>query len=356
MILTHRFVLMVWALALLALPPDLQAQEPVRVVTSLSTYAAITREITGDRGAVTSIGQGDENPHYVQPRPSFLVQLQKADLFVTTGLDLELWVPALLDKANNRRINEGSPGYVTTYGGIRLLDVPATTSRSEGDIHVFGNPHIWTDPINGVLIGQNVLAGLKRVSPGDAAYFDQHFASWKEKVVRALVGDEITTLLGSDAVFALARDDKLRAFLESKSYQGKPLVGRLGGWLKIAEAFRGQKMICYHKEWDYFSERFDISCVDYIEPKPGIPPSPRHVADIMNLMREQHIPVLFSTNYYDRHQVETVAQRTGAAAVIVPANTGGAPGTGTYIDLVGTWVRALADPFARSLSRGNRPS
>ncbi len=333
------------SLAVSGLPLRVQAQEPVRVVTSLSTYAAIAREIAGDRGAVTSIAQGDENPHYVQPRPSFLVQLQKADLFVTTGLDLELWVPALLDKASNGKINDGAPGYVTAYTGIKLLDVPTSMSRSEGDIHVFGNPHIWTDPINGILVGQNILTGLKRVSPANAAYFEQRFTAWKERVVRALVGDEIVTLLGIDAVFSLARDDKLPGFLDSKTYQGHPLADRLGGWLKTAQAFRGKKMVCYHKEWDYFSRRFDIPCVDYIEPKPGIPPTPRHVAEIITLMRDQHIPVLFSTNYYDKNQVETVAARTGAAAVIVPSNTGGAPGTDTFIDLVTLWVKSLAAPF-----------
>lgn len=341
------------AVSLAAAPLPLEAQNPapLRAVTSLSTYAAITREIVGDRGTVTSIAQGDENPHYVQPRPSFLVQLQKADLFVNTGLDLELWVPVLLDKANNRKVSDGGPGYVTVYTGIKLLDVPASVSRSEGDIHVYGNPHIWTDPVNGVLIGQNILTGLKRVSPADGEYFERRFAAWKERVVRALVGDELVTLLGSETIFALARDDKLWSFLGSRSYQGRPLAERVGGWLKMGEPFRGKQMICYHKEWDYFSRRFDIPCVDYIEPKPGIPPTPRHVGEIITLMRDQRIPVLFSTNYYDRKQVETVAARTGAAAVIVPSNTGGAPGTESYIELVTEWVHALAAPFGQTATR-----
>src|SRR5437879_6425661 len=138
------------------------APSPVRGVTSLTTYAAIAREIIGDRGAVTSIGTGYDNPHYVEPKPSFVPALAQADVFVTTGLDLELWVPALLDKANNPKVTEGGPGYVSAYTGIRLLDVPASFSRSQGDIHVFGNPHIWTDPMNAVQIARNILTGLKR--------------------------------------------------------------------------------------------------------------------------------------------------------------------------------------------------
>ncbi len=120
------------------------AASPVKVVTSLTTYAAIAREIVGDRGTVSSIAVGDENPHYVQPKPSFVPTLASADLFVTTGLDLELWVPALLDKANNPKVNEGGPGYVAAYAGIPLLDVPTSFSRAQGDIHVFGNPHMAT--------------------------------------------------------------------------------------------------------------------------------------------------------------------------------------------------------------------
>src|SRR5947209_19411526 len=144
---------------------------PVKVVTSLTTYAAIATEIVGDRGKISSIAVGDENPHYVQPKPSFVPTLASADLFVTTGLDLELWVPALLDKANNPKVNEGGPGYVAAYTGIPLLDVPSSFSRAQGDIHVFGNPHIWTEPLNAVQVARNILTGLKRVEPANADFY-----------------------------------------------------------------------------------------------------------------------------------------------------------------------------------------
>src|SRR5918995_1602544 len=145
----------------------------VKVVTSLTTYGAIAREIVGDRGTVATIAQGDEDPHFVQPKPSFVRILRDADLFVTTGMDLELWVPALLDRAGNRKIVDGGPGYVAAYRGIDLLEVPVSLSRSQGDIHVDGNPHIHTDPLNGIIIARNILASLQRVSPGDAAFFAQ---------------------------------------------------------------------------------------------------------------------------------------------------------------------------------------
>jgi ABC-type Zn uptake system ZnuABC Zn-binding protein ZnuA len=323
------------------------AQEPrLRIVTSLTTYAAIAREIVGDRGAVTSIARGDENPHFVQPRPSYVLDLKRADVFVTTGLDLELWVPTLLDKAGNARIREGTAGYVTAYQGIDLLDIPASVSRSGGDIHLFGNPHIWTDPVNGIIIGGNILAAVKRADPAGAAEYDRRFADFETRVLQAYVGSDLLTLLGVDVVYDLARQGRLWEFVSTQRYQGRPLLERLGGWLKQAEAFRGKLMVCYHKEWDYFSRAFGVPCVDYIEPKPGIPPTPRHVSDIITLMRDRNIHVLLSTNYYDFNQVRTVAARTNAVPVTVPSNTEGAENTTTYTDLVSVWVRTLGAAFA----------
>lgn len=337
--------------ALAAAPSGGTGPDPVRVVTSLTTYASIVREIAGDRADVTAIAEGDENPHFVQPRPSFVLALRRADLFITTGMDLELWVPALVDKAANSKIASGAPGFVTTYPGIQVLDVPTTMSRAQGDIHVYGNPHVWTDPANAIVIGRNILTGLKRVAPDDAAYFDQRYQAWKERVIRAYVGDELAQLLGVDAILDLGVQGRLLDFLMSQRFQGRPLIERAGGWVKQAEVFRDRKMVCYHKEWDYFSRAFHVPCVDYIEPKPGIPPTPRHVAEVIDLMRNEGIPVLFSTNYYDRNQVQSVAQRTGAIAVIVPSNAGGAPGTDTYIELVNLWVRELAAGFASARPR-----
>ena len=321
------------------------APNPVKIVTSLTTYAAIAREIVGDRGSVTSIANGDENPHYVQPKPSFVPTLSQADVFVTTGLDLELWVPALLDKANNPKVTEGGPGYVAAYAGIDLLDVPTSFSRAQGDIHVFGNPHIWTDPMNAVQIARNILTGLKRVSPENADYFSGRERDFEERIYRALFGDELVKLLGAGALADLNRQGKLLDFLKSKQYQGAPLIDRLGGWLKEAMPFRGKPVACYHKEWDYFSREYGIPCIDYIEPKPGIPPTPGHVLEVINEMRDQHIQVLLSTNYYDRNQVLEVAQKTGAKAVIVPSNTNGAPGINTYFDLMNLWITELARAF-----------
>ena len=333
-------------LAMLISATQAPATPPVRVVTSLTTYAAIAREIVGDRGSVTAIANGDENPHYVQPKPSFVPLIGGADVFITTGLDLELWVPALLDKAGNPRVSEGGPGYVAAHTGLPLLDVPTSFSRTQGDIHVYGNPHIWTDPLNAIQIARNILAGLRRVSPANDAYFTARETDFEARLYRALFGDDLVRILGGDALGKLDRDGKLFEFLRAQRYQGAPLIDRLGGWLRQGMAFRGKEVACYHKEWDYFSREFALPCIDYIEPKPGIPPTPRHVADIIAAMRERKVQVLLSTNYYDRKQVQEVAQRTGAQAVIVPSNTGGGSGAVTYFDLINQWMTELTRAFA----------
>jgi ABC-type Zn uptake system ZnuABC Zn-binding protein ZnuA len=338
------------ALATLGPAPAVAAEPPLKVVTSLTTYGAIAREILGDKGTVTSIAQGDEDPHFVQPKPSFVAVLRDADMFVTTGLDLELWVPPLLDRAGNRKVSEGGPGYVTAYTGIHLLEVPTSLSRSEGDIHADGNPHIHTDPVNGIIIARNILTGLQRVSPENAAYFAGREQDFEKRVLEATMGPELVGILTAPVAYNLLNTDKLYDFLGQKSYQGRPLLDRLGGWLKTSQVFRGKEMACYHKEWTYFSNRFKVTCAEYIEAKPGIPPTPGHVQEVIALMKERKIPVLFASNYFDRNQIEQVAARTGAKAVIVPENTAGAPGVNTYFDLVNAWINGLAAGFGGGAS------
>ncbi|HWA59339.1 MAG TPA: metal ABC transporter substrate-binding protein [Gemmatimonadales bacterium] len=343
-------MLLALALALVSGEPPRAPAAPVKIVTSLTTYGAIAREIAGDHGTVTSIAQGDEDPHFVQPKPSFVAVLRDADLFVTTGLDLELWVPALLDRASNRKVSEGGPGYVTAYTGITLLEVPTSLNRAQGDIHADGNPHIHTDPVNAIIIARNILTGLTRVDAADAAYFTAREQDFEKRVLEATMGAELVNILTPATAYNLLKSDKLFDFLAGNKLQGKPLMDKLGGWLKTAEAFRGRDMVCYHKEWAYFSQRFQVNCAEFIEAKPGIPPTPRHVEDVIALMKEKHIPVLFASNYFNRNQIQQVAEKTGATAVIVPENTAGAPGVDTYFDLMNTWVNGLAAAFRKGAS------
>ena len=331
------------ALALAAAPlAAAPAPAPLRIVTSLTTYAAIAREVVGDRGTVTAIARGDEDPHFVQPKPSFVALLRDADLFVTTGLDLELWVPPLLDRASNRKVAEGGPGYVTAYTGITLLEVPTSLDRAQGDIHADGNPHIHTDPVNAIIIARNILAGLKRVDPAGAAAYTTREGDFEQRILAATMGTELVQVLTPATAYRLLAGNQLLDFLWKTPYQGAPLLTRLGGWLKTAEAFRGKDIACYHREWAYFSNRFGVTCAQFIEAKPGIPPTPGHVMDVIGYMREHHIPVLFASNYFDRNQIRQVAEKTGAIAVVVAENTDGAPDTASYFQLMDSWVNGLA--------------
>jgi ABC-type Zn uptake system ZnuABC Zn-binding protein ZnuA len=324
-------------------PPAAQ----IKVVTSLTTYGAIAREIVGDKGSVTSIAQGDEDPHFVQPKPSFVSLLRDADLFVTTGLDLELWVPTLLDRAGNRKIMEGGPGYVAAYTGITLLEVPTSLSRAGGDIHAEGNPHIHTDPINGIIIGRNILTGLLKVDPANSDYYRARELEFERRVLEATIGKALVEILTPATAFNLLKTNQFDGFAAKTMLHDKPLADQLGGWLKAGSDFKGKEMACYHKEWAYFSVRFQVACVAYVEAKPGIPPTPGHVEDVIALMKERQIPALFASNYFPKSQIDQVAAKTGATAVVVPENTLGAPGITTYFELVDAWVNGLTTAFRK---------
>ena len=170
-------------------------------------------------------------------------------------------------------------------------------------------------------------------------------------MLNATYGAEVVRLVTPAVLFDLAKAGKEMDFLQKTNYQGKPLASRLGGWMQQSLSFRGRGMVCYHKEWAYFSFRYGVNCVEYIEAKPGIAATPRHVQEVIALMRTQKIPVLFASNYFDHDQINDVAKKTEAAAVIVPENTHGAPGVETYFDLMGAWINGLVKGFASGAAR-----
>jgi ABC-type Zn uptake system ZnuABC Zn-binding protein ZnuA len=328
------------AAGLLAASP-FAAAETVEVVTTLSVYAAVAAEIGGDRVTASSISRGDEDAHFVAPKPSFALRLRRADLFVATGLDLELWAPVLIDKSGNRKIREGQPGYVAASDGVPLLDVPAAADRSAGDVHVYGNPHIFTSPLNVKIVAANVAAGLERVDPAGTEVYRANLARFTKRLDEALYGAELVELLRAETLDPLARDGKLIGFLEARQYQGRPLVERLGGWLGRGLAFRGKKIVTYHKNWIYFAELFGLVVADYVEPKPGIPPSAQHVHQLIDEIRDQGIGVILAASYFGSSKVDAIAERTGARAILVPLGPVG-NGPRDYFALVDLWVGELA--------------
>lgn len=326
---------------LLLVAPPLAAQ--VEVVTTLSAYASIARELLGERGTVASIARGDEDAHFVKPKPSYALMLKDADLFVTTGLDLELWAPTLVDKSGNAAIRDGRPGFVAASQGVVLRDIPDTVSRAAGDVHIYGNPHIHTSPIEAKVIAANIATGLERVDPAGAELYRANLDDFRRRIDEALYGAELLALLPAETLDPLARDGTLIDFLRGRSYEGRPMLDRLGGWLGRGLAFRGREIVTYHKNWVYFTDLFGLAVLDYVEPKPGIPPSARHVKELVDQIAARRVGVLLAASYFDPSKPQQIAERTGARAVVLPLG----PGEGTsYFELVDGWVDAVAHAFA----------
>ncbi len=296
---------------------------PLKVVTTLSGYASIAKMVGGDKVKVDYFVQGYQDPHFVRPKPSLANKLPDADLFVSTGLDLELWAPTLVDLSGNKNIRSGQEGYVSASYGIKMREKPQVFNRSEGGVHIYGNPHIQNNPINGKVIAGNIVGGLKKIDPENSQYYQQKLNDFEDEIDRRLFGEKLVKLLGGKTLTKLALSGRLIKFLKTKNYQGKPLIDRLGGWLKQAMVFRDKKIIGYHKNWTYFNQLFGLKMVDYVEPKPGIPPSPKHVETVINKMQKNSIKVILAANYFDENQVRTIARRVGAKVAFVGMDVNG---------------------------------
>lgn len=318
------------------------AAQDLRVVTSVTAYQSIAEEVLGDRGTVESIATWRQDAHFVQARPSYSVMLSRADMLVETGLDLELWMPAVIDKSRNPRIREGEAGYVSVASGVPMLEVPENPSRAGGDIHLFGNPHVHTDPLRAVMIADNIRIGLQNVDGTSAAYYEERFQEFKAKIHERLFGAELVGLVGGDKLADLAIRKQLRPFLDETEVGDAPLSDRQGGWLAAAECLRGRKIVAYHTNWVYFMDRFGIDVAAYVERRPGIPPSASHVATLIELIRREDIPLLWTANYFDEQTPRLIAERTGAEFQYVPMYTNpDADDLDEYTELVDLWIETM---------------
>lgn len=313
----------------------------VKVVTTQETYASIAREIGGDLVTAESIVPGNADAHFVKPKPSYALMLRDADLFVSTGLDLELWAPVLVNKSGNRNIADGAIGYVAAAQGIDLLEKPASLDRSAGDVHIYGNPHIQTSPINVAVVARNIATGLCKVDPGNCDAYRAGLSRFTDELARRLYGEKLVELLGVDTLDPLARSGRLVPFLEEKGF-----AGEIGGWLGEGMSFRGREIVCYHKNWIYFSTLFGLDVAGYVETKPGIPPTARHVSGLIERIDADHIQVLLAANYFERSKPQLIADRTGIVPVVVPMSVDAASGVATYFDLVDLWIGSLKTAFA----------
>ena len=274
----------------------------IKVVTTTTDMKSITELIGGNKVSVSSIATGYQNPHFVDPKPSYIINLSNADMFVTVGLDLEIgWSPQLLTSSRNTKIQKGSAGYVDASEGIGLLQVPTSANRGEGDIHIFGNPHYWLDPLNGKVIARNIANGLERVDPANKAIYESNLQTFFNNI-----------------------DIKMRQ------------------WQAAMAPFRGSKLIAYHNEWVYFENRFGLKIVDFMEPKPGIPPTPSQLVKVIGEVKANNIKVIISSPYFSTSSADVVAKQTGIKVLTLATSTGAFPSIKNYFDLFDYDIQQLS--------------
>jgi len=317
----------------------------IKVVTTISSYGDIVKKIGGDRVSVTTFVKGNEDPHFVRPKLSFSEKLAEADLFVDSGLDLELWVPALEDTAGNKKIMSGGVGYVSASHGIQLLEIVAVQDRKEGDVHIYGNPHVYNSAVNLFKIAENITTGLKKVDPAGKDVYAKNLEAFSSKLAEKIYGKALVDAMGRKTLNKLAAKGKLIDFLGKETYEGKPLADLLGGWMKQALPLRGKKVVCYHKNWAYFEREFGFKVVDFIEPKPGLPPTTKHVKKVVDTMKKENIKVVLAASYYDKAKIMSVADKVGAEAVIVDISPTGKAGSEDVFAV----IRTILDRLGKAL-------
>jgi zinc/manganese transport system substrate-binding protein len=283
------------------------AQAKLNIVATTPDLASIAKEVGGDKVDITTLARPTEDPHFVDAKPSFIVKLNKAAALVEGGAELEVgWLPALLAGARNDKLASGQPGRILCNEGVRMLEVPTALTRAEGDIHPLGNPHFVVDPVNARIIALHLVDAFSKLDSGSAAAFQAN----GKKFVDAL-----------DA--------------------------KLTEWTAKLAPFKGAKVVSYHKSWPYFGERFGLEMDLFLEPKPGIPPSPAHLASVITKMKDEHARVIIVDPYLNRKTAETVARSTDAKVVDVAQFPGGVKGTeGGYVQLLDYLVNSLAKALA----------
>jgi ABC-type Zn uptake system ZnuABC Zn-binding protein ZnuA len=291
------------ALALFAIAATgASAAAQLRVVATTPDLGSIAKEIGGDKVTVVALAKPTEDPHFVDAKPSHIVTLNRADALIEGGAELELgWLPPLLENSRNGKIAAGAPGRIVASEGVRMLEVPTSFDRSKGDVHSLGNPHFLIDPVNVKIIARNIAGHFSQIDPKNAATYNGNLSRFNAKL---------------DTKFA--------------------------GWQKQLAPYRGARIVTYHKDFPYLAERFGLTIVDELEAKPGIAPSPAHLAEVIGKMKSTNAKVILVQPFQNRRTAETVARQTGATVLDVPQQPGAVPNTDSYFDMMDHLVNTLA--------------
>jgi len=299
--------ILVWTFVLLVAASPAFAK--LKVITSLQDFASIADSIGGDRVETFAIAKGYQDPHFVDPKPSFVLKLNRADLLIAAGLELEIgYLPPLIDQSRNEKIHPGSRGYLDASIGCDILNRPTgAVTRAMGDVHPFGNPHYWTDPDNGRVIARSIAAKLSELDPAGRATYQQNLAAFEAK-----------------------------------------LTAKNKEWMTKMAPYFGTRVVTFHDSWPNFAKHFKIDVRGHIEPKPGIPPSPSHTLEIINLMKEEKIPVIIVEPYFDTKTPNFIASKTGAKVLRFYPSVGGRPDIKDYFTLFDVDIDTLVDALKQS--------
>jgi ABC-type Zn uptake system ZnuABC Zn-binding protein ZnuA len=318
---------------------------PLEVCATVPDLGSLVQEIGGDRVSVTVFTKGTESAHFVSVKPGFVKAVSRADLVVVQGMELEIgWFDDVLRNARNPAVLPGSAGYVDASTVITPLEVPTTTvDRSMGDVHPLGNPHYLLDPLNGLKVAQLLRDRLARLHPNDRDYFEARYESFRKKLGAALVGGPLAEKYEFEKLVEIHRHGQLIPFLKK---QGEESL--LGGWIGSLAKYSETKSIGDHNQWIYFAERFRFPVVGYLEPKPGVPPSTRHLSHLVEMIEAQHVRVLLSSPYFDPRHAGFLVKTTGIKVAEVAHQVGSRPGVTDYISLFDYNVRTLAKVLGES--------
>jgi ABC-type Zn uptake system ZnuABC Zn-binding protein ZnuA len=298
--------------ALLALAAVTPARAAVNVMTATEDLADLTRQVGGERVKVESIARGYQDPHFVEAKPSFILKLAKADLLVVVGRELEIgWLPPLIQQSRNAKIQPGAEGYFDASLTAKILELPTgQITRAMGDVHPLGNPHYWLDPDNGRRIAKAIAEKLARMAPADASYFASRYADFDKRVADA----------------------------EKR-------------WDAMMVPYKGLKIVTYHRSWPNFADRFGLDVIGYVEPRPGIPPSPSHTIELIAEMKRQNVKILLVEPYFDLKTPQSIGRETGARVLVMPPSVGGEKEVPDYVTLfdydVNLLVKAIKETGAK---------
>jgi ABC-type Zn uptake system ZnuABC Zn-binding protein ZnuA len=295
--------------AALAASVTANAAGKINVMAATEDLAAIAREVGGDQVTVDSIAKGYQDPHFVEPKPSFILKLQKADLLLTVGLQLEIgWLPPLITQSRNAKIQPAGTGYMDMSRFAQILEIPqGPVNRAMGDVHPLGNPHYWLDPENGRRLAKALAEKFSSMDPANAAGFNARYADFDKR---------------------LAEAEK--------------------GWQAKMAPYKGRKVITYHRSWPNFCERFGLDVVEYVEPKPGIPPTPNHTLDVINLMKRENVKLILVEPYFDLRAPNKIAQDAGAQVVVLMPSVGGVKEITNYFQLFDYDINLLVNAFQKT--------